>query len=139
MATPVIEMCSVHLNCFMGPLKQYGRYCVHCVTILFAGLSLVFPMCNLPGHEASLYCVFFRCTCEISTTRNCLFMKLINLVIFTQDQKGDPLNILSIILLSRYRVFQLLPIPCIPQCHTIYVAIYAGIRHSHGMGLEIGD
>ncbi len=69
-ATPVIEVCSVHLNCFMGPLKRHGRYCVHCVITLFWGVSLVFRMCNLPGHEVSFYCVFFSCNCEICTTRN---------------------------------------------------------------------
>ena len=74
----------------MGPLKQHGRYCVRCVITLFWGVSLVFRMCNLPGHEVSLYCVFFSCTCEICTTRNCLFLKLINLAIFMQDQKVDP-------------------------------------------------
>ncbi len=85
----------------MGPLKQHGRYCVHSVITLFWGVSLVFRMSNLPGHEVSLYCVFFTRTSEICTTRNFLFMnfKLINLVIFTQDQKGDPLNVLSSILL----------------------------------------
>ena len=79
----------------MVPLKRHGRYCVHCVITLFWGVSLAFRMCNLPGHEFSLYCVLFSCTCEIYTARNCLFMKLINLVIFMQDQKGDPLNVLS--------------------------------------------
>ncbi len=59
-ATPVVEVCSVHLNCLIGPLKQYGRYCVHCVITLFWCVSLVFRMCNLPGHEVSLYCVFFQ-------------------------------------------------------------------------------
>ena len=63
------------------------------ITVL--GVNLVFRMFNLPVHEVSLNCVFFSCTCEICTTRNSLFMKLINLVIFTQDQKGDPLNVLS--------------------------------------------
>ncbi len=57
-------------------------------------------MCNLPGHQVSLYCVLFSCTCEIRTTRNCFSMKLINLVIFTQVQNSDPLNVLSSILLS---------------------------------------
>ncbi len=81
--------------------QKYGRYCVHCVITLFWVVRLVFRMCNLPGYEVTLYCVFFSCTCEICTTRNCLFMKLINLVIFTQDQKSDPLNVLSIILQTR--------------------------------------
>ncbi len=59
-ATPLFEVCSVLLNCFIGPLKQPGRYYVHCVITLVWGVSLVFRMCNLPGHEVSLYCVFFH-------------------------------------------------------------------------------
>ncbi len=97
-ATKVIEVCSVHLKYFMGPLKQHGRYnaCyVSCVITLLWRVSLIFRICDLPGHEVSLCCVFFSCTCESCTTRNYLFMKLINFVIFTQDQNGDSLNILS--------------------------------------------
>ncbi len=41
-ATPVIEVCSVHLNCFMGPLKQHGRYCVQCDHFVLGG-QLGFP------------------------------------------------------------------------------------------------
>ena len=40
--TPVIEVCLVHLICFMGRLKQHGRYCVHCVIALFLGGKLGF-------------------------------------------------------------------------------------------------
>ncbi len=53
---------------------------------------------NLPGHEVSLYCVFLVALLKFAPQEIVFSCNLITLVIFTQDQKGDPLNVLSSIL-----------------------------------------
>ena len=85
----------------MGHLKQHGRYCVQCVITVLGG-KLCFECVMFLGMKLA-FIVYFAAALIDLHYKKLSFMKLINLVIFTQDQKGDPLNVLSRYIFIRTR------------------------------------